>query len=135
MISNVFVNPGFNANNLRNNVAILKLTTPVALNTRSTVGTVCLPTLPFVGQRCFVAGWGRDDFGPTGTFQAIQREVDVPLIPNADCQTALRRTRLGAGFVLDNASFICAGGEAGKDACTVSIMIPKKAILIYIFFF
>uniref|UniRef100_A0A1I8PUD1 Phenoloxidase-activating factor 2 n=1 Tax=Stomoxys calcitrans TaxID=35570 RepID=A0A1I8PUD1_STOCA len=118
MVSNVFIHPNYNSNNLQNNVAVLKLATPVSLTSRSTVGTICLPSIAFVGQRCYVAGWGKNDFGPTGAFQAIQREVDVPLIPNADCQTALRQTRLGASFVLNNASFICAGGEAGKDACT-----------------
>ena len=119
MISNIYIHPNFNKDNLQNDVAILKLATPVALGTKPTIGTICLPTVSFVGQRCYVAGWGKNDFGPTGAYQAIQREVDVPLIPNADCQTALRRTRLGASFVLSNSSFVCAGGEAGKDACTV----------------
>ncbi|XP_005178152.2 phenoloxidase-activating factor 2 [Musca domestica] len=118
MVANVFIHPNYNKDNLQNDVALLKLATPVSLTSKSTVGTICLPTTSFVGQRCYVAGWGKNDFGPTGAYQAIQREVDVPLIPNADCQAALRQTRLGATFVLDNASFICAGGEAGKDACT-----------------
>ncbi|XP_075145319.1 inactive CLIP domain-containing serine protease A3 [Haematobia irritans] len=118
MVSNVFIHPNYNKDNLQNDVALLKLAEPVSLTSKSTVSTICLPTIAFVGQRCYVAGWGKNDFGPTGAYQAIQREVDVPLIPNADCQTALRQTRLGSTFVLNNASFICAGGEAGKDACT-----------------
>lgn len=117
-ISNVYVNPSFNPNNLQNDVAILKLSTPVSLTSKSTVGTVCLPTTSFVGQRCWVAGWGKNDFGPTGAYQAIMRQVDVPLIPNANCQAALQATRLGSSFALSSTSFICAGGEAGKDACT-----------------
>ncbi|ALC46428.1 CG13318, partial [Drosophila busckii] len=117
-ISNVYVNPAFNPNNLQNNVAILKLATPIAINTRSTIGTVCLPATNFVGQRCWVAGWGKNDFGPTGAYQAIMRQVDVPLIPNANCEAALRATRLGPTFQLSPTSFVCAGGEAGKDACT-----------------
>lgn len=119
-VSNVFLHPNFNKDNLQNDVAILKLATPVSLTAKSTVGTVCLPTVSFVGQRCYVAGWGKNDFGPTGAYQAIQREVDVPLVTNVACQTSLRATRLGASFVLDSSSFICAGGEPGKDACTVS---------------
>ncbi|XP_037956127.1 phenoloxidase-activating factor 2 [Teleopsis dalmanni] len=117
-IASVFIHPSFNSANLQNDVAILRLSTPVSLMTKSTVGTICLPTTSFVGQRCYVAGWGKNDFGPNGAYQAIQREVDVPLIPNANCQTALQNTRLGATFILNNGSFICAGGEAGKDACT-----------------
>lgn len=121
-IANVYIHPNFNPNNLYNDVAILKLATPVSLTSKSTVGTICLPTTAYVGQRCFVAGWGKNDFGPTGAYQAIQREVDIPVIANGACQTALRATRLGASFVLNNDSFICAGGEAGKDACTVSVL-------------
>lgn len=70
-----------------------------------------------------MAGWGKSDFGPTGAYQAIQREVEVPLLSNANCQTALRKTRLGSRFILNNLSFICAGGENGKDACTVTLYI------------
>lgn len=97
----------------------MRLSRDVNLSQKSTIGTICLPTTPFVGQRCYVAGWGKNDFGPTGAYQAIQREVDVPLITNVACQAALRNTRLGPTFVLNDSSFICAGGENGKDACTV----------------
>ncbi|XP_055906265.1 phenoloxidase-activating factor 2 isoform X2 [Eupeodes corollae] len=117
-ISNVYVHPNFNKDNLQNDIAILRLSTLINLGQKSTIGTVCLPTSTFVGQRCYVAGWGKNDFGPTGVYQAIQREVDVPLVTNAACQAALRKTRLGSGFILNDESFICAGGENGKDACT-----------------
>ncbi|KAL9895355.1 inactive CLIP domain-containing serine protease A3-like isoform 1-T1 [Glossina fuscipes fuscipes] len=118
-VSKVYVHPNFNKNNLQNDVAILKLVNPVSLVTKSTVGTVCLPTIPLKqGQRCYVAGWGKSDFGPTGAYQSIQREVQVPVLSNDNCQTALRKTRLGSRFILNNLSFICAGGEVGKDACT-----------------
>lgn len=70
-------------------------------------------------RRCWVSGWGKDAFGNNGMYQSILKEVDVPIQSQADCQTALRKTRLGDLFVLDNISFMCAGGEAGKDACTV----------------
>ncbi len=63
--------------------------------------------------RCFVSGWGRNDFGNSGTYQAIQKEVDVPLRSNEECLSSLRATRLGSAFVLDTTSFLCAGGEAG----------------------
>ncbi|XP_055852099.1 phenoloxidase-activating factor 2 isoform X1 [Episyrphus balteatus] len=117
-ILSVYIHPNFNKDNLQNDVAILRLSTLVNLGQKSTIGTVCLPTTSFVGMRCYVAGWGKNDFGPSGAYQAIQREVDVPLVTNAACQTALRNTRLGANFILNDASFICAGGENGKDACT-----------------
>lgn len=68
--------------------------------------------------RCWVSGWGKDAFGDNGKYQSILKEVDVPIINQDNCQTTLRNTRLGQFFVLDK-SFLCAGGEAGKDACTV----------------
>lgn len=42
------------------------------------------------------------------------KEVDVPLVDQNTCLNQLRATRLGANFVLDTVSFMCAGGEAGK---------------------
>jgi secreted trypsin-like serine protease len=62
-----------------------------------------------------VAGWGRNDFTPNSAYQAIQKEVDVPIVDQTTCQTQLRATRLGQNFQLDFTSFVCAGGEAGKD--------------------
>lgn len=62
-----------------------------------------------------MSGWGRNDF-VNGTFQAIQKQVDVPILQPTQCQTQLAATRLGPTFVFDSVSFICAGSEAGKDA-------------------
>lgn len=118
VVARIFVHPNFNSANLKNDVAILRLTTPVALGQYPTIGTACLPTAPMTNQRCFVSGWGKNDFSNSGSYQAIQKEVDVPLIASTQCEAQLRSTRLGPTFLLDLASFICAGGEAGKDACT-----------------
>lgn len=62
----------------------------------------------------YFQGWGRNDFSTTGAFQAVMREVDVPLVDQTACQNLLRATRLGANFALDSTSFMCAGGENGK---------------------
>lgn len=61
-----------------------------------------------------VLGWGRNDFSNNGAYQAIQKEVDVPLVDQTTCQNQMRTTRLGQNFQLDFTSFVCAGGEAGK---------------------
>lgn len=66
---------------------------------------------------CWVSGWGKNDFS-SGTYQAIQKQVDVPILPPTTCQAELASTRLGSTFVFDTSAFICAGGELGKDACT-----------------
>lgn len=71
----------------------------------------------------FWKGWGRNDFSASSQYQAILKEVDVPLIDQNTCQTQLRATRLGQNFQLDFGSFVCAGGESGKDA--VSLFLIK----------
>lgn len=60
-----------------------------------------------------VSSWGVSNFN-TGSYQTIQREVDLPLVDQTTCQNQLRATRLGSSFQLDFNSFICAGGEFGK---------------------
>lgn len=67
---------------------------------------------------CWVSGWGKNDFN--GAYQTIQKEVDVPILSASKCQSQLAATRLGSSYMFDSTSFICAGGEPGKDACTVS---------------
>ncbi|XP_035776537.1 phenoloxidase-activating factor 2-like [Anopheles albimanus] len=116
-VTRYFVHPNFNSANLRNDIALLRLSGTVTLGTVPTITTACLPVTSFVGSRCWVSGWGKNDF-VSGAFQSIPKEVDVPVVATANCQTALRTTRLGPNFVLDPTSFLCAGGELGKDACT-----------------
>lgn len=58
-----------------------------------------------------------------GKYQvSILKKVEVPVVPRDKCMAALRRTRLGPKFVLDD-SFMCAGGEEGKDTCRVRTII------------
>lgn len=66
-----------------------------------------------------MSGWGKNDF-VTGSYQTIQKQVDVPILAPSVCQSALSATILGSSFVFDTNSFLCAGGEVGKDSCTVS---------------
>lgn len=136
------MHPDFNESvYLINDIAVLKLSSAAPIATSSNINTACLPTSAIAAgtrykqhifkllcntfliyqtlilRRCEVAGWGKDAFG-TGQYQNILKQVDVSVVSPADCQTALRRTRLSNFFNLDS-SFMCAGGETGKDACTV----------------
>ncbi|XP_011862850.1 PREDICTED: trypsin-3 isoform X2 [Vollenhovia emeryi] len=117
-VSRVTLHPQYNSQNLQNDIAVLKLSSAAPVATSPNINTACLPSsAAATGTRCWVSGWGKDAFGNNGMYQNILKEVDVPILSQADCQTALRRTRLGGLFVLDG-SFMCAGGEPGKDACT-----------------
>ena len=99
------------------NIALLFLATPIENDKH--INTICLPPphMKFDGARCFVAGWGKDKFGKEGSYQTMLKKFDLPIIERQNCTEMLRKTRLGRHFVL-NESLICAGGEAGKDACT-----------------
>ncbi|XP_071520813.1 inactive CLIP domain-containing serine protease A3-like isoform X2 [Panulirus ornatus] len=111
------IHPNFNKDNLHNDIAVIKLATPVDFKYH--INTVCLPQAGQVfppGERCFATGWGKDAF-ESGEFQVILKKVDLPLVAHGSCQEHLRKTRLGYEFILDK-SFLCAGGEEGKDACT-----------------
>lgn len=117
-MTRIFIHPQYVASNLKNDIAILRLATSVPLGTSPTIGTACIPSILLTNVRCWVSGWGRNDFSSNGAYQAIQREVDVPIVDQNTCQNNLKTTRLGSSFQLDFNSFMCAGGETGKDACT-----------------
>lgn len=110
------IHPEYYRGGLYNDIALLFLTSPVEIV--ENVNTVCLPGHGeiFDGSRCFASGWGKDLFGKEGKYQVILKRVELPIVPREPCIHKLRDTRLGKHFVLHH-SFICAGGERGKDTC------------------
>ena len=69
--------------------------------------------------RCWVSGFGELTF-KTGDYVDVMKSIDVPVLDASECEEAFRTTRLGPDFIWHDESFICAGGERGKDTCTVS---------------
>lgn len=57
--------------------------------------------------------------GQKGRYAVILKKIEVNMVPFARCGELLKQTRLGRRFKLDR-SFVCAGGEEGKDTCQVS---------------
>jgi len=128
-VTRLLKHPQFNAGRLDNDIAILYVDRDINLNSPY-VNTACLPSCDNqfdykfsngTGVRCWVAGWGKNEFD--GSFQFIQHKVDIPLVDSTTCnrnlKTALNKQRRGVGdrFTL-SPSEICAGAEVGKDACT-----------------
>ncbi|CAD1477023.1 unnamed protein product, partial [Heterotrigona itama] len=115
-VQKVIIHEDYYAGALYNDFAILILSEPV--NLIDNVDLVCLPEQNdiFDNSRCFASGWGKDIFGKEGHYQVILKKVELPIVPRNICQEQLRKTRLGKYFILHE-SFICAGGEAGKDTC------------------
>uniref|UniRef100_U5ERE0 Phenoloxidase-activating factor 2 n=1 Tax=Corethrella appendiculata TaxID=1370023 RepID=U5ERE0_9DIPT len=115
-VIDVIIHEQYNKGTLYNDVALLILQTPFDL--AENVQTVCLPPQAhnFDLSRCYASGWGKNVFGREGKYQVILKKVHLPVVPHAKCQQALRTTRLGKRFNLHD-SFLCAGGEPGKDTC------------------
>ncbi|XP_037074844.1 phenoloxidase-activating factor 2-like [Pollicipes pollicipes] len=114
-VQRVIRHPDYNGGNLHNDIALLILAAPVDL--RPHMDTVCLPPPGFTPlSDCMVTGWGMNAFG-SNDYQTVLKSLSLPLVDSSTCESALRRTRLGAFFQLDD-SFVCAGGRLGEDACT-----------------
>ncbi|KAK8771571.1 hypothetical protein V5799_025185 [Amblyomma americanum] len=60
----VVIHPEFFPGNLNNDLALIRLDSPVDLNMPH-IGAACLPEPreSFEGHRCWVTGWGKDAFG------------------------------------------------------------------------
>lgn len=115
-VTDIVVHEHYNKGSLYNDVALMFLSAPFEL--AENIKTVCLPPpkMNFNGVRCIATGWGKDLFGSVGKYQVILKKIDLPIVPSDVCQSKLRTTRLGQRFELHR-SFICAGGEVGKDTC------------------
>jgi len=114
--ASVKIHPEFNPKNLQNDVALIFVDSDFELNFH--VDTVCLPrpNQQYDSSQCFATGWGKDNFGAEGEYQVVLKEVELNTVNNYECEQALKGSRLGRRFKLDP-SFMCAGGEPGKDTC------------------
>ncbi|KAL9930757.1 phenoloxidase-activating factor 2 isoform 1-T1 [Glossina fuscipes fuscipes] len=110
------VHEKYSRGTLYNDVALLILEEPYRWE--ENIRPVCLPesNTNFDGLRCFATGWGKDKFGREGKYQVILKRIDLPVVPHATCEDQIRQTRLGLYYELHE-SFMCAGGELGKDTC------------------
>ncbi|XP_055542758.1 phenoloxidase-activating factor 2-like [Wyeomyia smithii] len=115
-VAEVSTHPDYFMAGLYNDIALLFLELPFNLD--GGIQTICLPPPghKFDHQKCITSGWGKDAFGNSGDYQIILKKIELPVVAAGRCQQLLRTTRLGMLFRL-HASFICAGGEQGKDAC------------------
>jgi hypothetical protein len=72
-VSRIFIHPQVNTQNLKNNVAIVRLNTFVSFGQTPTIAPACLPNSTIANNvRCWVAGWGVSTFG-SNDFSPFQR--------------------------------------------------------------
>jgi len=115
-VKDLTMHPEFDGRNLQNDFALLFTAEDFELS--SHVDTACLPNPDelFEENTCFATGWGKDRFGSAGNYQVVLKEIDLSVVNHDQCEDSLRKTRLGKRYRLHD-SFICAGGESGKDTC------------------
>ena len=109
--------PKFNPSTLDYDVAVFTLATPVVLNDNKNLmklpeacaSLTCITGLAKPPTLVRTAGWGATN--PNGSSASLDlRQVDVPLVDNTTCNTAV-----GPGVT---ARMICAGfAVGGKDSC------------------
>ncbi|KAL5240173.1 hypothetical protein ACI65C_007583 [Semiaphis heraclei] len=131
-VSKIVTHPEYSANGIYNDVALIFTLDSFSL--QENIQPICLPTSNdiFMDDKCYSSGWGKTvsynnytivkktqsgKTRETGQYEvSILKKVDLPIVPRNKCMDALRGTRLGPKFVLHD-SFICAGGQEGKDTC------------------
>ncbi|XP_075559237.1 inactive CLIP domain-containing serine protease A3-like [Dermacentor variabilis] len=113
-VDKVIVHPKFRSAQIRN-VAVLKLREEVA--TTPTIGRVVLAEPEegsFGASACVISGWGKNL--KRGSLSSVLTKANVSIVEKAPCQDALRKTKLGPSFKLDEGS-MCVAGEGGAAAC------------------
>jgi len=109
-VTNIYVHPNFNSQNLANDIALLKLDhAPVGAQSVE-IAQGALTQYATVGDWLTVAGLGRIKEG--GSTPSVLMEVDVPLISDATCRAA------GGSYTNVGEVSFCAGlPQGGKDSC------------------
>lgn len=117
-VTDIIVHPGWNTDTNDNDIALLKLATPIGERPAG-AGVLPIQYVPLVpadigalvGELSTITGWGNTLPNPPGgtSYPERLREVELPVIANADCATAYPG-------LTDN--MICAAvPEGGKDSC------------------
>ncbi|XP_069044035.1 uncharacterized protein [Lepisosteus oculatus] len=115
-VARIFPHPDFNYQTLNNDIALVRLRSPVSFT--SYIQPICLADSSSsfqTGTSCWVTGWGNlDEFVSLPYPQTLQ-EVQVPIMGNRQCN-CLNDEALGPKNITDN--MICAGAlEGRKDFC------------------
>uniref|UniRef100_T1J964 Peptidase S1 domain-containing protein n=1 Tax=Strigamia maritima TaxID=126957 RepID=T1J964_STRMM len=108
-VSRIISHRYFDSQALINDIAILKLSTPLKFDGKN-VAPVCLPTKKqeHTGY-CTVTGWGALREG--GSMPSILQEVAVPVVTDSKCRQVY-------GYSAIPANVMCAGyAQGARDAC------------------
>jgi len=106
-VSEIINHKDYSADTSNNDIALLKLAEEVDM---SVYAPACLPSTAdnFEGKNAWVYGWGSLSYG--GTYPSKLMEVEVPVVSNTVCQTAMPQYQI-------TDAMLCAGGQLNKDGC------------------
>jgi secreted trypsin-like serine protease len=106
-VQSITVHPNFEG--MKNNIAILKLSSPVAF--QSKINAVCLPESEAGSEaECFVTGWGERQNNQDLSAKNVLQQVKVPIVPSDTCKQPNYW-----GTQVDD-TMLCAGSR-GADSC------------------
>lgn len=109
-VDSVYVHESYNSSTYENDIALIKLASPVST---SAVGYISTTSSPYftTGTLTTVAGWGDTTASSlTTNYPVTMNEVEVPVVSKETCQSSY------GSQITD--SMICAGYDAGgKDSC------------------
>lgn len=102
----------------RYDIALLRLSRDVTFTTY--IKPICLPSNSSLGNKLFVAGWGKTE---TRSASNVKLKLGLPLVDKNQCN----QTYTNAGVQLGYGQ-ICAGGQRGKDSCRGDSGGPLMAV-------
>ncbi|KAL7860821.1 hypothetical protein AOLI_G00171700 [Acnodon oligacanthus] len=118
-VSRVVVPDGYSTPQEGRDIALVQLRTPVSWTDR--IQPVCLPDSDlqfYSGTLCHVTGWGDIQEGVPLSGIGTLREVEVPIIDQASCNSMYSLQSSSSDRVDILSDMICAGyKEGGKDSC------------------
>ena len=106
--------PSYNPNTTNNDIALLKLKTPINIQNSGETSTALVPLVvsnvgDLAGETAWVSGWGNtNNSNPSYPYNLMA--VSVPVISNSTCNNG---SHYGGGIT---SSMLCAG-SSGKDSC------------------
>ncbi|RTR30279.1 serine protease [Deinococcus radiophilus] len=120
-VSAVRVHPNYNDSTTANDIALLKLSTPMTLNSNVALGKIPGDSVEAVldvrGKYAVVSGWGKT--GANAGISSNLREVSIPITPNP--------TTCGSDRPPGNT--ICGEAYQGKDSCNGDSGGPLAQVL------
>ena len=97
----ISIHPAFDSKNLQNDFALIHLAEEFPLTQH--INTMCLPD-PFYADDdefnddensydtsdCFATGWGKDEWGKSGRYQVIMKQILLDMVDRDTCENKLR---------------------------------------------